>query len=379
MANYGDVLRHHLAHLAPDGERILGTLMLVQQRVVNVLLPHALSSQTRSPAVLSRPAASPRAYFTDAGPASIPHKCTKRANSLPAGLRRDTDIRIPPPHKFPERSSPGSRYPPKAAHRVVHRRENFHRLFARVHAHELLVNLQNAFEFLVQRLARECATRRDTPPSRPPRPIFISKHDLVDRARRYVTRHQVAVLRIPLLEEVEALVLRNIISGRLSPASSAPTRVHPRRAPIRSSGAFVLAGNRRGMHLDEFAIRVVRALLEKRRLRGASAHHRVRRAPENRAVPARAENQSVRGKRLDLHGLQIHRANAARHAAIVNHCRKKRPAFELLNLSFGFKAPHLLVQRIEKLLPRRRSRKSRALIKRSAKPPEIQQCLLACG
>ncbi len=44
-------------------------------------------------------------------------------------------------------------------------------------------------------------------------------------------------------------------------------------------------------------------------------------------------------------------------------------------MSFGFMAPHLLVQRVQQLLTGCRPRKSSAMVKRPAKTPVIEQTL----
>ncbi len=129
------------------------------------------------------------------------------------------------------------------------------------------------------------------------------------------------------------------------------------------------------MHLDKLAVRVVRPLLIQRRLRRPRAHHRVRALPEDRAIAARADDDRVRRKRPRLHRAQVHRADTAARALAIQHRRQELPALVLRHLAFGLMTPHLLVQRIQKLLPRRRPRKRRPLIQRPAKPPEIQQPL----
>ena len=63
--------------------------------------------------------------------------------------RRDTGIRIRPPHKSPARSWTVLLVHPHSAHGVVHRRKNLHRLFPRIHARNSR-NFQNAFELAVQ-------------------------------------------------------------------------------------------------------------------------------------------------------------------------------------------------------------------------------------
>ena len=69
-------------------------------------------------------------------------------------------------------------------------------------------------------------------------------------------------------------------------------------------------------------------------------------------------------------------AQMPRHTpGVIQHGRKKRPALEFFDFTFGFEAAHLLIQRVEQLLPGSRARKGRAVIQGPAKSPEIQQSL----
>ncbi len=83
---------------------------------------------------------------------------------------------------------------PKAAHGVVHAREDLHRLHARIDADELLVDLQNAAELVVQRLAVDVRqVEIDHRLAVEPEAQLV--HHFVNGARGHVARHQVAVLR----------------------------------------------------------------------------------------------------------------------------------------------------------------------------------------
>ena len=98
---------------------------------------------------------------------------------------------------------------PQAAHGVVHAGEDLHRLLARIDADELLVDLENAVELAVQRGAvdvREVEVDHGLAVEAEAELV----DDLVNGARGHVARDQVAVLGIPLLEEVEALGLGDL-------------------------------------------------------------------------------------------------------------------------------------------------------------------------
>ena len=84
---------------------------------------------------------------------------------------------------------------------------------------------------------------------------------------------------------------------------------HPHAAAFAARGfahqaQLVFAGNRRGMHLNEFAVGVVDALLKQRGLRRTGADDGVRRAAENRADAAGAENDRVGREGFHFHGAQ---------------------------------------------------------------------------
>ena len=57
----------------------------------------------------------------------------------------------------------------------------------------------------------------------------------------------------------------------------------------------------------------------------------------------------------------------------VHHRGKERPAFTLFHAAFGFVSPHLLIERVEKLLAGGRAGECGAVIQRAAEPPVIQE------
>ncbi len=104
------------------------------------------------------------------------------------------------------------------------------------------------------------------------------------------------------------------------------------------------------MHLNELAIGVASALLEERRLGGAGADHGIRGVAEDSADSAGAENDGVRGERADFRGAQIHGADAARDASVVENSGEERPAFEFLHAVERFVTADLLIERVQQLL-----------------------------
>ena len=92
---------------------------------------------------------------------------------------------------------------PHAAHRVMHGGENFHGFVPRIDAEEFFVDFENAFELAVERFARDV---RDVEinGSLTIEPKLFLIDDAMNRARCDVARDEVAVLRIPLFQEIEA-------------------------------------------------------------------------------------------------------------------------------------------------------------------------------
>src|SRR5260370_8760487 len=104
---------------------------------------------------------------------------------------------------------------PQAAHRVVHGREDAHRIEVRVFADEPLVDLEHAGELLAKQLARQMrhveidlvlvlAALGVVDAS-----LFVEA-PLEELAARNVARDEIAVRRILLFEEVVARVLGNV-------------------------------------------------------------------------------------------------------------------------------------------------------------------------
>ena len=116
--------------------------------------------------------------------------------------------------------------------------EDLHRHVARIDALELLVDLQNAAQLPVEHLARNVRQVEIHA-----QPVLLDAQpfvgaDVEDLARGDVARHQVAVLRIALFEEVVALGFGNACADRADPAAcAAPTRGPLRRGRFRSSAA----------------------------------------------------------------------------------------------------------------------------------------------
>ena len=129
---------------------------------------------------------------------------------------------------------------PQAAHGVVHRGKNFHGFNVRVDADEFLVNFEDAFEFALENFAGDVRDVEIDGGLADEAQLHF-EDDFVDGAGGDVARDQVAVFRIPFLEEIKALGFGNLLDGaRILRLSWGPTRGRLRRAPIRSSGGICL-------------------------------------------------------------------------------------------------------------------------------------------
>ena len=147
-------------------------------------------------------------------------------------------------------------------------------------------------------------------------PIFLDAQsfvhaDVEDLSRGDIARHQVAVLRIALFQEVVALVLGNLLglAGVLRLAR------HPHPAAFAASAfahqsELVGAGNGGRMDLDELGVAVFRAGLEGAAGGAAGADHRHRRAAVNQSAAARGDDHRVGREGADLHRDQVLADNA---------------------------------------------------------------------
>src|ERR1051325_845351 len=135
-----------------------------------------------------------------------------------------------------------------------------HRHVSRIVAHKHPIDLENRAQLPIQNFSRNMRQIEiDLVLSADAKAVEAHLKDL---ARGDVARHEVAVSRIPLFEEVPAFVPRNL---GWRPKVALPTR-HPNTSTFptrrfRHQSQLIFAGNRRWMNLDELTVRVSRALL----------------------------------------------------------------------------------------------------------------------
>src|SRR5258706_9665006 len=133
---------------------------------------------------------------------------------------------------------------------------------------------------------------------------------------------------------------------------------HPHAAAFAAArfadqSALVLAGDGRRMDLNKLAVAIACPGLIAARGRPAGADDRHGRFAKDQAVAAGSYDHRIAAKGANLHRAHVLRDNS--HAlwagpGVVDHWPKKFPEFILINSPLGLPAPHLLIQRIQKLL-----------------------------
>ena len=186
--------------------------------------------------------------------------------------------------------------------------------------------------------------------------------DLEDRTGGNVARHEVPVDRVPVLEEVPGPA----VARHPDAAALAADR-------LRDQPELVGARNRGGMHLDELAVRVVRALLVHGARGAARVDDGVRALAEDHARAPRRQHDGGRGEGVDLHAGEIERGDAAAVARLVDDGGAELPLLELPHETGRLVAAHLLVERVDQLLPRRRAGEGGAMEQRAAEAAEVEQ------
>src|SRR5437588_11951200 len=142
----------------------------------------------------------------------------------------------------------------------MHAGKDAHWHVPRIVADEHVVDFQNCSWFLVELLSRNmCQIEIDLVFAVDPKTI---ETHLEDFARGDIAWHQIAVSRILLFKKIQTLFFRDrgrrsliAFRARHPYASTFPTRRFAHQTQ------FIFAGNRGWMHLNEFAVRVLRALL----------------------------------------------------------------------------------------------------------------------
>ena len=129
------------------------------------------------------------------------------------------------------------------------------------------------------------------------------------------------------------------------------------------------------MYLDELAVSVVRALLIESRLRRSRADDRVGGLAEDCSNAAGGDDNRLGGEGDHVHAAQVHGANSAADALLVDHRGEKLPAFVLGDLTFRLVAAHLLIERVQQLLPGGRAGECGTVVKRPTEAAEIEQAL----
>ena len=149
----------------------------------------------------------------------------------------------------------------------MHAGENLHGHVAGIVADKLLVNFENAFQLAIENLAIDVGEVEINHRLAIDAEVVFVNH-LVNGAGGDVAGHQVAVLRIPLFQEIPALAFGNgfeiaLVASRLRHPDAAAFTA--RR--FRHQTQLVFARNAGGMHLNELTVGVIASLLIERGLR----------------------------------------------------------------------------------------------------------------
>ena len=198
--------------------------------------------------------------------------------------------------------------------------------------------------------------------------------DFEDGAGGDVAGDEVAVLGVPLFEEVPAFGFGDGLRGALVVlVFGDPDAAAFAAGGLGHEAELVFAGDGGGVDLDELAVGVVGALLVEGGLGGAGADDGVGGLAEDGSVAAGADDDGVGGEGAGLHGAEVHGADAAAGAFAVEDGGEELPAFVLGDFAFGFVAADLLVEGVEELLAGGCSGKGGAVVERSAEAAEVEQ------
>ena len=259
---------------------------------------------------------------------------------------------------------------PQPAHRVVDRRIDLHRLLAWVLARELLIDLENALELALERLAGHVRQVQEHGHAA----AHAEAH--VDLSARHVARDQVPVLGIALLEEVPALVLGDAPRRAVV---ALPAR-HPHASALAArrlahQPQLVRARNRGGVDLDELAVAVVGAVHVGGGRGRARVDDAVGAAAEQEPRPARGHDHGRCGERARAHAAEVQRHEPDAAAGVVAREPNELPALVLAHEPRGLMPAHLLVERVEELLAGRGAGERGAMVERPAEATELEQSL----
>ena len=255
---------------------------------------------------------------------------------------------------------------PDAAHRVVDRREDLHRDLARILTHEVAVHLEDAAELALEVVSRDV---REVEVDAV-RVVHAEAHvddDLVDGARCDVTRNEVAVCRVHILEEVPALFLARLRVLAVNPDAAAFTA-----ASLGHQAVLIGTRDGRRMDLEEFRIAKLSALLVDSRDSRAVADRRSRAAAVNLARAARCEDDDIRRERDNLVGVHVLCDDTAADTLFVLDDLDEFPELILLDAALYFPTANLLIESVEELLARRGAGEDRALVLLAAEVAEVE-------
>ncbi|MNZ62537.1 hypothetical protein D3C78_806620 [compost metagenome] len=186
--------------------------------------------------------------------------------------------------------------------------------------------------------------------------------DMENFARRNVTRNQVAVSRIFLLQEIPRFTV--FISPNSSSLSTSGFRHQPQ---------LIISWNGSRMNLDKLTICVIDPLLIDRAGCRPRVDYRVRCFAKNNTWATRCQNNSIRSECHYFHRTKILCCNAATNAFIIKHCSQELPSLIFGNQTFRFITTNLFIKRIQQLLARCSTSKRSTMMFCSSETTEIKQ------
>ena len=159
-----------------------------------------------------------------------------------------------------------------------------------------------------------------------------------------ISRNEVAILRIALLEEVAPLRLWNFTWV----ANVLRCSWHPHSPSLSPSALthktqFIGTGNRRRMNLNKFTVAIPRTMLISPANGASRADHRHRRSTEYEATPSTGKNDRIGWKRFDLHRNEILANGSSTPAAIIKNGLEEVPEFPFLYFPQSFPSANLFV------------------------------------
>ena len=204
----------------------------------------------------------------------------------------------------------------------------------------------------------------------------LADADVEDLPRGNVPRHEVAVGRVALFEEIRSLIFGNLLRGAGVLRFAGDPNPPPLAADaLADQPQLVGAGNGRRVHLDELGVGVGGPGLEAAALALAVQASELVELAEDQAHPAAGDDHGVGRQGADFHRRHVLGDAAAAAALVVEDRPEKVPELVLRHLARDAPAADLLVQGVEQLLAGGGAGEGRAAIERAAEAALVAEAL----